>query len=516
MKPDLRSGVFENGRWRPSFLLPLIAALAGLAAILVSIRQHGLWYDELFTLYVTRPGLYLEFALNEYWLQDNHPPLFYFLSWTTNFLGNSVELRRLINAAAFLAACGVFATIWRRRIIAPTTLTLFAFAMIAGHLFAGIAAELRSYFISLLLPGLLALLLLELARPLAEGGSQPARARPVISTFVVAALAMNLHFITTIVASSLFAAFFLRALLERNAFALRWTFASGAVALAPFLILTVLAFAKLEANTRSFWAEPGLVQGLRTLLETGLGSVPDILPLAIIALAGLLLIVLRIMRERVLRVSDRDLLTICAALVIFGIAVLAVHAIRPVIVGYYLVGAIGPATLACALAATGALGGLTRRGQIVGVGTVVIWSLGALFINTSHSLRWETSYHPNAQFVRDTLEACPQTLVHRDPYPHRDLTALPPEENRIVSLMSYGFLADLYGFELEPWESRAMAGTCPTLFWANYDNYRHPAGTVLKRLRRRGYPVTSLKRVQLGYGVVHVAPPTQVRQPNRR
>ena len=485
----------------------LLAFSSGLAAILVAAYSHGLWYDELFTLYVTRPGLELGFALRNYWLADNHPPLYYFMSWATNFLGDAVEPRRLLNLTGFFGACLVLAQVWRKDAIDRGILTLFVLGMLASQGFAGLAAELRSYFLSLLVPGLLAILLVALRVPREEANHRNHFKQTAIMLGLVSAVALNLHFITTIVSCALLGAFFLRAVIQKDRATRNTVCIVGVIGIIPFLVFTAYAFSNLEANTRNFWAEPGLRAGGHILAETALRSSIDIWPLVVLAVPAIGGLIHRLLHRRPLDRFDIDLLTLFGALGLFVAALFAVQSIRPVIVDYYLVCATGPATLLCAMGAGRTLGQLPDGASRVVLVFLGAWSLIMLGHNTLRSLDWPSSYTPSAQFVRDVVRDCPTTIVHRDPYPHKELTALPPDENRVVSLMSYQVLADRYRFDLAPWDSRAMSRECPTLFWSNNDNARDRTEAVLYRLRAQGYPVSRLRRHQLGSGVVHAAPP---------
>src|SRR5690606_12076528 len=114
-------------------------------------------------LYVTRPQLGLNYALREYWLNDNHPPLYYFLSWSTNFLGDDFIARRYLNFAIFIAVSFGFLAVARAKLIPPATIVVYAASVVAVGDFFGTASQLRSYFLSLAIVALLSLLLTVLA-----------------------------------------------------------------------------------------------------------------------------------------------------------------------------------------------------------------------------------------------------------------------------------------------------------------------------------------------------------------
>ena len=106
---------------------------------------------------------------------------------------------------------------------------------------------------------------------------------------------------------------------------------------------------------------------------------------------------------------------------------------------------------------------MPKRLSRVTVVVLAAWSLVMLGLNTHRSLDWPSSYAPSAQFVRDVTRDCPTTIVHRDPYPHKELTALPPDENRVVSLMSYQVLAELYPVRACPLDVARRVESLPDL-----------------------------------------------------
>ena len=77
-----------------------IVIVSLVAAMSWAMRLRGPWYDEFYTLYVTRPDIPLSHAFDR-WLADNHPPLFYALVRATAKLGSTVEERRVVNLILF-------------------------------------------------------------------------------------------------------------------------------------------------------------------------------------------------------------------------------------------------------------------------------------------------------------------------------------------------------------------------------------------------------------------------------
>ena len=98
---------------RAAFACAAIALAAlGIAIVWTSLNR-GPWYDEFYTQLVTRPDRGIVASVRESWLYDNHPPLFYLLSWLTGWLG-PVEQHRLLNLGILLAATAAGWTIVRK------------------------------------------------------------------------------------------------------------------------------------------------------------------------------------------------------------------------------------------------------------------------------------------------------------------------------------------------------------------------------------------------------------------
>ncbi len=139
-------------------------ALAVLVAMVLAIDGRGPWYDEFYTYYVTRPGTTWAAAW-PVWMRDNHPPLFYALTWATNWLGAEMAQRRLVNIGILAVACIALWILHRRsavfqRLALPYLAGLASFPTAVFY-----AAELRSNFLAFAGVAVAVAALSSLARP---------------------------------------------------------------------------------------------------------------------------------------------------------------------------------------------------------------------------------------------------------------------------------------------------------------------------------------------------------------
>lgn len=187
--------------------MPLLALAALLAAAIPAMLGRGPWYDEFYTFYAADPGLGFWQALQTRWLPDNHPPLFYALSWASGWLGEGVEQRRFVNLFILAGFVAGFAVLWRVAPVMAQALRrwgpVYAVALAGCSIAVLTLAELRSNFLAFAASALL-------VAALATVGSPDAR-QPGRAGWAVLALAMlagfNTHFTATVICGCLGASF---------------------------------------------------------------------------------------------------------------------------------------------------------------------------------------------------------------------------------------------------------------------------------------------------------------------
>lgn len=482
-------------RATPAAMLLVLAGIA-IAAQCAVLMLKGIWYDELFTVYVTRQRVGFADAFRSYWLSDNHPPLFYAISWITGLLSDDIYLRRLQNLVFFAVAAGFTVLAMRGSRWTSAERYLFFCAILSSLSLYSTAALLRSYLLSYLATGLLAVMLVRCTREETDGA-----ARDFIYAGCIAVVAANIHYVTTLVTGCLIAAFVVRSSISRRARHAIMFFVIGAVSFAPFLTLFVIAYSDLEQNTRSFWIPAGLSYALRAFAGAAREALQSALPVAALAGTG---IVLGVARKGLGSAWDRgvaDAATLAAGLTASVLALLAIHSWRPVVFEYYLVGMIAPGYLALAIPAARILEASGPRMRLFLIWLVFAWTVSAIAYAV-----WQVPKEANlltaARIIKSEIARCPDTVVHADPHPHKGLTELPPRENGIVSLATYRWTARVYGFEVEPFASRRISATCPTLFWSAYYYNAETIAQSSARLRSMGYDLGSLRRLEAGPGSI--------------
>jgi len=463
---------------RASVVLTIAAALAAIAHV---CHLRSPWYDEFYTLYVTRPSFGWIEALREHWLVDNHPPLFYALARATAWLGETVEARRLLN---LFFAGGALITGWAlirqdrtsRALAVPFVLMLAA----QGAALTG-SAEIRSYFLSFCAMVLVVLSLVHVW----IGEGPPARRRMALLTGT-ALVAFNTHIATSLAAGGAFLPFVALAAWRRDWARLRLLMVPAMVGGLVF-VATVAVQARLwVANTTAFWIPPGFDQARWSIEKMAQYCATANFAILAAAMFGFGLLGLRWLRERRMSAALEVAMLLGLGVVIALALMLAIHMWRPFIVSKYLIALIPGLAMVMAL---GFRETARAAGPAVGAGLVV--ASGLLTLNAMHRnigvieklAGWNWSTGEVARIVRE----CPDTAVHVDPWWNRDLTALKPDDNARVIAWAYRHMAARGHFRVEPERSRRISASCPTLVWAEHVKQPGPdAAAILARMRVRG------------------------------
>lgn len=479
----------------PATLLLLVAA------IVWACLHRGPWYDELYTQYVSRPGVPWLTALKGSWLPDNHPPLYYALARATAWLG-PISWHRLLNLAiGGLAVAGCAAIVRDVPRLAPAAAAL-ALALAANEWTLLEASELRSYFLSLCAGAVLALALC--ARHIAGTPGGTARRW----TYWIAALVgFNTHIVSSLTCAVLVGVFLAPALWRRD-----WREAWG-IAAAPFvagLILVAVTAVQLPmwlANTQVFWIEPGF-SSARWAIEMGvlhtLGTNPVLL-LGAVAGAGLMARDVLILRKPSGEAGALALLGI--GIVIAAVGMIALHLLRPMVIEKYMMVLFAAVAMGVALGFGRLLESLGPRLRLLALAAAFVATVLAM-VHNAQTAATRDSWFGSGRAIAAEVARCPGTIVHADPSWNDGALVMLPTDNQQVVPFGYRYVADALGFRLAPAGSRALSRTCPTIFWGEHDNrLRWNAATVTARLRERGVTVPSLEFRRIGPGWIGVVPP---------
>jgi hypothetical protein len=446
------------------------------------------WYDEFYTIYVTRPELGWYEALRDHWLADNHPPLFYMLARATLWLGTAVEARRFVNVIIAVVSMLAGTAVVRggsaslRALAAPYFLLL---ASQAAALTAG--AELRSYFLSFCSVALLLLMLAGIW--LRDEPGQPRRVVPLTITAIVAC---NTHIATTLIAGSAILAFAALALVRRDIIRFRACAIPAAIAGAVFLATCAAQVPHWAHNTGSFWITPGLAQARWSITMELLYGATANLAMLVIGLGGLALLGAHALKDRRMpAMLELTGLLIIGAMLSLA-AMIAVHLWRPFIVPKYLIGLIPIVTM---ILAAGYAHLSARLSKLPAAALLLVCTVSTsqeIWRNT-HTVAGLAGWDGTAAIVARQVAACPQTAVHVDLYWNRMTTSLDPPDNAAVMPYAYTLMAKRNHFAIEPETSRRVAADCPTLFWAEHITPgRETAATIRARETARGFAIGNL------------------------
>ena len=386
-----------------------------------------------------------------------------------------------MNLVFFAAAIGGMAVLARQAPGARPTFILYALGVASTSPAIDFAAELRSNYVGLVGAFLTFAALAVHATP--RIGDDATKRPPLILVFSLL-LALNTHFVMTLLVGAVTGAFFLRLCFARCR-AAAWRLAiATAIAAAPAVACLAAQILAIERATRSFWIEGGTRAALHTIrivIEPALSANAF---LTVAGLAGLLLLAVRSWRSR--RLNDGlDLVLTLATGCGAGLALLMViHMWRPIFVLRYLTPLLPAIMLALAAGATAVLARVGRRAGLILVALIVLAALWSIRVHLQWTIARKTWYEGAALIARE-IDRCPGSLVHGNPSWTPQLF-----EGEPYSFLRSGLtkVAAVYRFRLEPLESRRMAPRCPTIFWAEEWSENRPSETqAAARLRRGGF-----------------------------
>jgi hypothetical protein len=476
--------------------VPIFVLAALLVAALPAMAERGPWYDEFYSLYAADPTVAFWAALNERWLPDNHPPLFYALAWATGWLGDGVEPRRYVNLFILAGFIAGFAMLWRQAPLCRIWGPMYLVALAGMGLAVQTMAELRSGFLVLASASLLVAALATVANPVAP----PATRRGWLVLAGAMLVALNAHFVATVICGCLIACFGMWALLHRNYRVFGLLAACTVLASIPFLLTTAVQLGTIEQNTRTFWIPAGfdagrwVIQGFAQ--DLALGNIV----LTLLATFGLAKLAWEALRMRQWH-PDMQLVAVLGAGMLLAIAVvLALHMLRPIIVGRYLV-ALGPgAALVLAIGATNALSTLNGLLRFAAMAAVLM-IMGLSLFHDVGEVRSKPSWAGTARRIAEIVVTCPETVVHPALHWNAYTMDLPPADNRVVVPMAYRHMASSFGFAVEGADSRRTSATCPDIFWAEHVSGQEvDERRIADELRREGYSIRRTRLERIGDG----------------
>ena len=467
-----------------------------LVCLVFVVWRRGLWYDEVWTLFMTRADRLPGESLTDRWLQDLHPPLFYALGWLTKALtSNDVHLARVLNAIPLAADALLFLAIGRRHPRSRPFLTLFALLLATSPLFIRYFAEDRSYFTQYCaMAGIMAILY----RVVAIGGVST-RSDRFLAIMVAAQilLAFNLHYYGAAFSAVLVGVAIVLLWFGGHR---RWASWIAAAALVGGLILVatfIIQRSHMMAATQGFWAKASLLQAAGYFAVMLGGS-------AAVNLAAIAAGSLAVWRGRSQALGTAPFIRLAgtmlaAALVTSLLLVATTSASSP---RYLMI--VVPIGIALVAACASCLDD-QRFWRAILVNALLALTASTWWF--SRAANWDAG----ANLVAAQVAACSDTKVHILPWYEVDTNhgALLPSEADVI-WFGHGLLASQRDFAVEPRSSRAISPICPTLIWLEHHFGLQPTPAKAAALIGLSVPARALsmaQTVRVFSGSVTIFPP---------
>ena len=448
-----------RGAWSPPNAIERRTGLFLVVACFVwaavgAMATRGIWYDEIWSVYVARHDIGFVEALRTRWLTDNHPPAFYALAWLAEpGVGDTIGARRALNFLPVVLAGGVLWWFARRRgDLIPFILLLIVMLLASREMIAAMADH-RAYATQLSGNAVLATALAAIAT--ARDDYARTDRGLLASTALTMLLCFNLHFIGALISGAVVGVVgIMLSVSGRRGWGLR-LLGTALLAAVPSAIACVVQRRLLVDTATHFWATTSNGHA-RKLLSRAATTAAWCNPLA--TGAGLWTL-FRGDRADTMRRFAAILFVAC---VLTGLALYVANTVRPFLVTRYLT-ALQPFLLAI-LAALAAGTILSHRASWWGTIAVATGTLSYGATVTPAQRNWtDTAAH-----IARQVAACPETVVHaRGHWIAVDHPHLMTNEAAIVRF-GYERLARAYGFAIEPLGSTRRSSRCPTLLWVEH------------------------------------------------
>lgn len=490
-------------------LYGLLAVTAiSLIVLCYAITQKGVWYDEQWSKWMSSRELGLVDAARDRWFHDVHPPFFYLFNWSLSaIVGPDVVAHRWLNFIWLAALGGVGSYVAVVRPQRRPALVVGALLLLSNTDFNKFS-EYRSYAIVICATAAMVLLLQEM---LARNRDLELPSDTVLAAMLVITigLALNLHYISTLVCGVTIGVFALEQLRQRRR---RWAalmIGVSVLAMIPVFWALWAESAYMKDAVPDFWIKTSAVEAFvimagKVVLAGGFNVV--VMGCAAFALWQ------RFRPATAVSLTDADRADwhfAGLAAIAFGLAcflLFAVNLVRPIIVPRYL-NALTP--VAISIIATLAAGMIVSRRWLHGLFlanavVVAVW--------LAWSIQKKPAWDEGARLVVAQLRACPDTMVysmwrmHGLPAPGRG--SLPNEAAFIAWAMAD--IARGYAIPMRFVEPPAAGGHlpradggCPTLLWMEHAAALDGVRTAqVAGLLASPADATVLKTVHTGTGTI--------------
>lgn len=484
----------------------LAFAVIVIVEMIIVLAVKGIWFDEVWSLFVARHDLPLSEIYLERWRWDVHPPLFHFAAWLFEPLtGENIVARRLLNFVPLIIALLAAGLIALRRPQTRVPLIIAAVIILPNPLAFNFFVEHRSYYALIsawfiACSGLLAIAL--------ENRDYERSDRWLALLIVPAAIVtLNLHYFCALVAGVMLGAFIISEWVQGRRRWASWLFLSGV--LGSIFLLTAAYMQReqlaaaggyLEWSTSTFGAIKVAASDLAIIFGLNLAALFALLPLV------------RARRDRsvlaIARESRRARFVIagfCAIGAAIIVAVIA-NAVHSMLLRRYLMPLLPVGGIMLGVAVADRL----SRHRLLYAAVLA----NGLLVATAFAV-WggkRQNWNELAQHIGTEVRACPGTRVLAVPdWLMKDFR--PPPISLPDEAMAFGYemLGDRYGFDplirSATAEPLAPSRECPTIVWAeHYQMFPPLPALVADRARLTVTPEASagavLRRSQTGFVMI--------------
>lgn len=431
--------------------------------MLVLAATRGLWFDEFWTIFLSRHAAPAGELLRTRWGPDVHPPFYTIYTWLLEpITGDSKLAMRLTNLLGLVfVAAGcllVSAKVGQKRFLA-----FFLLLLVSSPFFLTYFGEYRSYFLECC--GATFVILLLHALHFLDRDIAARSDRSLIAGAVIGIpLATMLHFTSGAEILIFCGIAFLYQCYRRHlgaALLLAVSMAIGVMLLAGSLALVMHFHPQGPPNNTS--AVKGLGMAIAMM---GLAMCANI----VAAVVGLLVW----WRGPAPDTSaERSYLVLMLVTLVSVVLVIAgLNAVKPFLAMRYMIAFVPAGSAPVAWLA--ARSQLRLAIPLVAANAAVL--IAGITFQQSHNRRWETY----TRQIRDAVAACPQTQVialYTPPLlPAAGAMQAGIKNDRTVFMGGYQFLARAYGFTVAEAPATdgsgfAMRKDCPTLLWVEQNVY---------------------------------------------
>lgn len=448
----------------------LAVALPALVLIVWAATTKHVWYDEMWSKWVTSHELGFADALRLRWLYDVHPPFFYAYNWLASTVtGPSVQTHRLINLIWLVPLAGVGGYIAVIRPAMRSVLTVGGLLLLSNNNIVYFA-EYRAYALIFCASAALMILFSEMLQRDRDFSMREDRTLMLLIGANVILL-LNLHYLTTLVCGMVLAVFTLDQMRLR-----RWRWAGIIIIAGTIGVILVASILwvqgqYLQGVTQNFWLNYNTSEASRIVLKqliftTGLN---------VVVLGCLGIEFMQFSRGYRLESSKLSpgwhFAVVCAvAIIATCLVLLTINFFKPVIFPRYLIALSPVAIMAMAMLTARHI---TARRWVFGLFVINALAVSAWFIK---SIPDENGWDEAAGKIAAIVNACPETRVYTiwrlDALPKTKRVPPPNEVDFLTWAMAdisatYGLKTRFIRRATNPQDVPPLSTAgCPTVLWA--------------------------------------------------